>query len=38
MFNGTDYTLMTLLGCLLVVIWILGKTIKTLSRELEAKS
>lgn len=38
MFNLTDYTLMSLLGVLIIVFGALGKTIKTLTDELEEKS
>lgn len=37
MFNATDYTLMTILGVLIFVIWGLGKIIKMLTDESELK-
>lgn len=38
MFTLTDFTLMFLLGVLLLAAWMLGRTIKTLYDELKAKS
>lgn len=37
MFNAADYALMTVLGGLILVIWVLAKVIKALSGELKTK-